>query len=171
MKISLVGYGSLLNLSSLTDTIKVSSFVPVIVKGYKRIFNVQLSKTDVLNLVKSSKHYFNGLMFKINHEQLKKLIKREKPEYHLEKTIAFPLYGTKKSLPCFIFIDEYLHLDKKKRIPNQDYFLLCREGAYNVSRKFGKQWDETTYLASGKKVSDWLKFNPDYDLINDTNIK
>lgn len=174
MKILLVGYGSLLNLSSLRDTLNISSFTPVIIKGYKRIFNVKLSSSktsDVLNIVKSKRHYFNGLMFQVDYRQLKMLIKREEPEYHLHPVEAIPFTAFKNSsrsplINSFVFVDEYIHLDKKKRLPNKDYFIFCRQSAYSVGKEFGKSWDNTTYLASGEKISSWLKRSKEYDHVN-----
>ncbi|MEK6908744.1 MAG: hypothetical protein AABX23_01690 [Nanoarchaeota archaeon] len=53
-----IGYGSLLSHSSLKETIKDKKFTPIIVKGYKRIFNLKIrnnGKTDILNLIKDKR--------------------------------------------------------------------------------------------------------------------
>jgi cation transport regulator ChaC len=167
MRWNFVGYGSLMSHDSLKETIKNKKFRPVIVKGYKRIFDLTTRRNenaDVLNLKKSPKSFFNGVMFKVDDGELKKLCERE-PEYNLEKTKVYD-WKTKKLLgECFVVIDYFVGLDKNEKLPSKSYFILCREAAYHLNKKFGKMWDETTFISDNEKVSEWVKKNKEYDCL------
>ncbi len=84
----MVGYGSLISHNSLKETIKDRKFIPVIVNGYKRIFDLSEGRGDVLNLEKDKDSKFNGLMFKVDNEELEKLRKRE-DDYNFEKVEVY----------------------------------------------------------------------------------
>ena len=170
MKFSIVGYGSLLSHESLRETLSNKHFHPVIVRGYKRVFNVkdyQLKNPDVLNLKKSRNSFFNGVLFHINKKELESLKKREDP-YNLEETECFD-FKTKKSLGnCLICIDHHKATDHHHQNPNKSYFILCREAAYQISEEFGKTWDETTFTSSNEKISKWIKKHQEYNTIKST---
>ena len=62
--LNFIGYGSLLSHPSLKETIKDKRFMPIIIKGFKRVFNLDIrknGKSDVLNIIKDKKI--------INHHQ------------------------------------------------------------------------------------------------------
>src|SRR3989344_617355 len=165
MKYAFVGYGSLMSHDSLRKTISDKKFRPAIVKGYRRIFNVMNYKkdgSDVLNLNKSKKDYFNGVLFYVNEEELRKIKIRE-DDYELQKVNVYDFNTKKRINKCFLVVDHYLFLDRKKGKPNRSYFVLCREAAYHISKKFGVMWDNTTYVLSGEKVFNWIKNNKKYD--------
>ena len=118
-----VGYGSLLSHKSLKETLKDKKFKPVIVKGYKRIFDLitrRNQNSDVLNLEKSKKHFFNGVMFSTDEKELKKLCKRE-TEYTLEKTYAYN-WGTRKKIFCFMQRSSISPKQKIRRNVGQNNF-------------------------------------------------
>ena len=168
MKYKVVGYGSLMSHRSLKNTVPNREFVPVIVKGYKRVFNLVSDKNaggDILNLEQNMKYFFNGIMFEVNEDELRKIKERE-DDYNFIETVAYDLKEKKKFSPCFISVDFIVGIDHKKQNPNKSYFVLCREAAYHVSKKFGKLWDETTFLAGGERVADWILRNKDFDSLN-----
>jgi len=114
MKNSFVAYGSLMSHRSLSRTLPDKKFYPVIVKGYKRIFNMMDEDgidSDVLNLAVSSGAKFNGLMFHINNKELKNLMNREK-DYNLEKTKSFDFKTGKFVSESFIVIDYYVAIQE-----------------------------------------------------------
>lgn len=159
MQNNFVGYGSLLNHNSLKETVHDKKFKLVIVKGYKRIFNLDIrknGKSDVLNVVKSKNNFFNGVMFKISESDLFKLKKRE-DEYNLEEVIVYDFKTKKRLGKALIAIDYFVGIDHDHKKPNEHYFHLCREGAYHLGKDFGKVWDETTYTSDNKKISKWIK--------------
>jgi len=154
-----IGYGSLINHQSLKETIKDKKFTPVIVKGYKRIFNLEIrekGKTDILNLEKNKSSKFNGIMFEVSEEELIKLKRREE-EYNIEEIEAYEFNSNKKLGKALIAVDYFIGIDHDHKKPNEHYFKLCREGAYKIGKKFGKMWDETTYTSDNLKISDWVK--------------
>ena len=159
-----VGYGSLISHDSLKDTIKDKKFTPVIVKGYKRIFNLSINGKDILNLKKSPKSKFNGIIFSVNEKEFKKIKLREE-EYNLEETEVYDFKTNKKIGKAFICIDYFLEIDHRKRLPNKSYFILCREAAYHLSKDFGKFWDNTTLISDNEKVSNWIKKHKEYNIL------
>lgn len=168
MKYSFIGYGSLLDHTSLKSSIKNKKFTPIIIKGYKRIFNFQTRKnknSDVLNIIKSKKNFFNAVVFKVNEKELKELAKRE-AEYNLEEIEYYDISGKEKIGKGLISVDKFINIDKNKKLPSKNYFILCRNAAYKIEKKFGEMWDETTFLANNKKVSDWIKNNKKYNILN-----
>lgn len=161
---AVIGYGSLLSHRSLAKTIPDRSFQPVIVKGYKRIFNVLAKNhTDLLNIERKPGHYFNGVLFTVTSDELKKIKLRERPEYSLFKSWAYDFSTNKKISWSSLAVDLHHSLDHFRHQPNRLYFKSCREAAYAISNKFGRTWDETTYLANGEQVNSWVKRNRSYN--------
>lgn len=163
-KYNFVGYGSLINHRSLSHTIHNKKLTPVIIKGYRRVFDVLASRNSTyLNIEKSPGDYFNGVLFTIDKTELKLLIKRESPEYELKEVWAYDFTNKKKLCRAFLAIDYSISVAKgSSSMPNKEYFLLCREAAYSFGQEFGHIWDQTTFLADGKIISSWLKEHPDY---------
>jgi cation transport regulator ChaC len=157
MEYNFIGYGSLISHKSLRETVKDRKFKPVIVKGFKRIFNLRLNERegDVLNVVKDRRCFFNGVMFRVNDSELVKLKERE-DDYNLEEAEAYDFSTKKKLGKGFVVVDYMVGIDKKKRKPSKSYFELCREAAYHISKEFGKMWDETTYTSNGKSVREGI---------------
>ena len=132
-KYNFFAYGSLLSHKSLEETIRNKKFKPAIVKGYKRVFNLSLSKKyneDVLNLVKSKGSFCNGVIFKVSEDELAKLNLRESPEYNIEPTDVYSVKTRKKIGKALTDIDFLIKIDKNKKLPEKSYFKLCRKAAY-----------------------------------------
>lgn len=169
MKYSIVGYGSLLSHDSLKETIKDKRLIPVIVKGYKRVFNLIDSKNgDALDVEESKGSEINGVLFEVNESELAKLQERE-DGYVPRKTLAYDFKSKEKIGDCFLFID-YVDVDYENHKPDKNYFLLCREAAYNFGEEFGMFWDETTFLSSGERVSEWIRSNKSWNKIPQKNL-
>jgi len=153
---NVIGYGSLISHKSLSRNIPNKHFKPVIVGGYRRIFNLAGKKSDYLNIIPSKKDKFNGVMFQVTEKELIRLKERE-IEYNLEPAQAYD-FKTKKPLEkCFVFTDPFIAIDNSKLPPNKHYLELCREAAYHISKEFGVFWDNTTFTAGGKKISEVLQ--------------
>jgi len=153
---NVVGYGSLVSHKSLKQTIPDKKFKLVIVQGYKRIFNLEDKGGDYLNIEKSPGSKFNGVLFSVDEEEFKKLVKREL-EYNLEEEDVFDFKTGKKIGKAFVFIDYFFDIDPGRMFPEKRYFALCREAAYHISEKFGKFWDETTFTSEGEKIRGLVK--------------
>ncbi len=168
VKHKLIGYGSLLSHKSFhTEATNTRVIGPVIVKGYKRIFNISETKagdSDVLNLKKSKGSEFNGLLFEVDDEELERLSIREEG-YNLEEVECYDFKTGKELGKAITCIDYYILIDRKKGLPERSYFILCREAAYQISQSFGKKWDETTFTSTGEKIAEWIKKHKDYDTI------
>lgn len=153
-----VGYGSLLSHKSLKETIKDKKFKKVLLNGYKRVFNLSLSEKyneDVLNLVKSRGSSCNAVIFKVTEKELEKLNHRE-AEYNLEEIPVYDLSG-KKIGKALASIDKFIKIDNEARLPSKSYLKLCRDAAYKIGKRFGKIWDDTTFLADGRSVREYFK--------------
>lgn len=164
---NIIGYGSLLSHQSLLETCKNKKFTPIIVKDFKRVFNLKSEvnkKSDILNLKKQKNSLFNAVQFKVNKTELKKLKERE-DWYNFEKTKYFDFKTRKLLGEGFISIDYSILIDKKGYKPEKSYFILCREAAYNISNSFGCFWDYTTYTSKNEKISDWINKNTEYNTI------
>lgn len=169
MNYNFVGYGSLISHPSMMETIHDRPFTPVMIKGYKRVFNLSIKKSsdsDVLNVEESQNSTFNGVLFQVNEIELKKLMARENL-YELKETVAYDFVNGKHLCKCYIVVDSDKSIDKLNKAPNKEYFVLCREAAYKISTKFGLVWDQTTFTAAGQKISDWLEDNNEYDTIGE----
>jgi len=165
MKYFIVGYGSLISHNSLKETINDKKYELVIVRGYKRIFNIFNGwRKDILNLKKSSNSKFNGVIFEVDDEELRKIKKRE-DIYKFEEVEVYGFKSRKKIRKAFIVIDYFIDIDKEKKLPSKNYFVLCREAAYHISRKFGNYWDKTTYISDNERISEWIKKHREYDTI------
>ncbi len=170
METCLIGYGTLLHRGSLGDSIGSSrahakDVVPVVVEGYKRLFNLRpthyesSAKLDLgpienaaMNVEEAPGFRFNGLAFPVSREELEILDRRER--YYQRKSasiLAFPsaepigqghLYS---SLPDANWIER----DIDALMPLWRDIELARGGAYAISCDFGRLYDDTTYLADG----------------------
>lgn len=161
----IAGYGSLLSHKSLQETFSNKKFKKVIIKGFKRVFNLIDSKgrnPDVLNIEKSKNNFLNGVLFSVNSKELKKLKERE-DDYNLEEVEYYDFKTGKLLGNCLISIDYLVAIDHRHKNPKKKYFILCREAAYHLSKEFGKMWDETTFTSSGEKIADWIKTHKEYN--------
>lgn len=164
MRYYFVAYGSLMDHQALTESIVDRHFTPVIVKGFRRVFDVKDVKSkdpDVLNVEKARGHEFNGVLFRVSHPELRKLMKRE-TEYKLTRVQAREFLTGKLICRGFMVTDRGVGIDTGDRKPNRPYFIECRRAAYRVSAEFGRFYDATTYLSDGSKVSGWLKRHRSY---------
>lgn len=166
MNYNFIGYGSLMSHRSLRETIPDRKFKLVLVKGYKRVFNLlgDENKKDFLNIIKNRGSLFNGVMFKVNESELRKVKERE-DDYNLDKTTAYDFLTRKKIGECFMVSDFLVGIDRKGLLPDKRYFVLCREAAYHINYNFGRFWDKTTFTSKGERISDWIKKNKEFDTL------
>ena len=165
MNFTMVGYGSLVSDNILQQASSNEKLVPVIVKGYKRVFNMDSGRDPnekQLSVTKQDGHSFNGILFSVDAEQLEKLKKREWG-YTLERVMTYNFSSGKEWEECQVFAGMAAYLSSDG-IPEKDYFILCRKGAYAISEEFGKYWDQTTYTSQGETISEWIKKNKEFDV-------
>ncbi len=166
----LVGYGTLLNRRSLGDSIGQDSagakdVTPVIVHGYRRLFNLRPDHYEssfklgtepienaAANLEDAPGSRFNGLAFPVTLHELEALDERER--YYERRQVTLHAFETNEvigeghvyvSLPDAPWIER----DPARLMPLWRDIEWSRGGAYGVSEHFGRVYDETTLLADG----------------------
>lgn len=186
-KVVIVGFGTLLLQESLGDTVGTEKkFTPIIVKNYRRIFNLlpdhyeadNRLRTDgteigAANIEPAEGIQFNGLSFEANASDLENLDKRER--YYKRSEVPYYDFETAEALGlCYVYESplhaRWLVRDNNKLLPLWRDIVYARVGAYRISKDFGKMYDATTYLADGKTLlvdyyKDYLKDLEDLDSV------
>jgi len=172
-RIMVVGYGTLLYRASLGDTIGKSAasereMVPVLVSGFRRLFNLRpdhygtsnlCGKVGVenaaMNVEPVEGAILNGLAFWVEPSEIAKLDERERYYDRLEiEALDFEtgdslgtghIYGSKPK-------SRWIERDPEKLLPLWRDVLWARAGSYAVGRRFGETFDRTTYLADGETL-------------------
>lgn len=174
-KITLVGYGSLLNSYSALRTLSIdkNAQLPVISFGVKRLYNYKTPQevvqrhgecedpfsTACLNAVVTYKmeNMINGLTFVLKAEEIEALRQREKG-YDLIPVVSIPWHQPNEQ----IFIHYILSAPNEQRMGNiwvssdlkpiLNYDKLCRAGALSISEDFLEFFLKTTFLADGNTL-------------------
>jgi len=180
-----VGYGSLLNLNSLFDTLKNVSedakssldadpkrtirerVIPVMVYGYKRIFNLTVKPTSIymteehirkkmlgtLGIQASPRSYFNAIAIRVTDEEFAAILEREK-SYNYKKVPCMHLLNGAPIRDAYIGFpkpvqDNYIQDPKKideffkhrkisySQLPPLRYYLLCLVGVRKLDEYLG----------------------------------
>jgi len=179
----LVGYGTLLHQGSLGNTIGQDSagakrIVPVVVSGYRRLFNLRPTHYEssakfsdagiedaAMNVERADGAQFNALAFSVTAQELADLDERER--YYSRESSELIEFGTGASLGeghFYVGDDPYLESDPEKLMPLWRDIVWARSGAYRVGEEFGAMYDATTYLADGRT----LMIDVYRDLLKDT---
>jgi len=168
--VNIIGYGSLMNKKSFERTIPWREPKQILVRGYKRVFNLIPSRLQlyklydanhakgeiaVLNAAPNNESEFNALMFNISEGELE-IIKLRLKSYHAEETTVFDFKTNKKIGKALIFVGN-LNCDGEEILNNDilpipKYVKLCKEGAKEISKEFYKSWIKSTYKGNGKLI-------------------
>jgi len=186
----LVGYGTLLHKGSLGRTIGRGQagekpMTPVIVRGYKRLFNLRPTHYEnshklggkpienaAMNVEPCENGRLNGLAFPVTDEELESLDERER-YYHREQTTVYAFDTHERIGRAHLYISEpdalWIERDISKLMPLWRDIVWARNGSYGISESFGRVYDETTYLADGETpmievYRDLLKDTSDVDM-------
>lgn len=170
-KIVLVGFGTLLLQESLGDTISNKSkkkITPIIIKNYKRLFNLLPDHYEANNFLRTDKTekgaaniepaegmLFNGLSFEADINDLEHLDKRER--YYKRSIVPYFSFKTGEKLGvCHVYESpinaRWIVRKNADLLPLLRDIVYARVGAYRISEAFGKMYDATTYLADGKTL-------------------
>lgn len=168
-KVIIVGFGTLLLQESLGDTVSGErKFTPIIVKNYRRLFNLlpdhyeadnrlreNYTEIGAANIEPAEGFEFNGLSFEANASDLENLDARER--YYKRSVVPHYDFETGEALGmCHVYespLDaRWLICDTDKLLPLWRDIVYARVGAYRISEAFGKMYDATTYLADGKTL-------------------
>lgn len=181
MKHLIVGFGTLLDVGSLGGTIGAGAaqekrYTPVIVKGYRRLFNLRPDhyqathrrfederEGGAANVEPAAGFAFNGLAFEASAEEVADLDQRER--YYRKTEVEIFDFESGQSLGygltyCSEPDARWIYRDNGLLMPRWDDIVLARGGAYRISRAFGEFYDRTTYLADGvtQLVDDYRAF-------------
>ena len=170
----LIGYGSLINLTSAARTIPPISLKhsrPVVALGFRRNFDYEIpthlqrykkyvdSKARAaLNVHETGmpSDLVNGLLFDLPLKEISGLRDRE-VDYDLVPAVCLH-WNNLEQPPLEGFILRCKKRPKEIISPNIDYYLICRKGAEKIGKEFLKFWLSTTYLLDNKTtVADWEK--------------
>lgn len=165
----LIVYGSLINKEELFDAfcyISEKDTTPIIVNGFKRVFNQESSwreceenKLAVLNVVRSDDNWFNGLFVHLENESCFFPIDKREVGYKRvkldPKSIGF-VYGISTKLEDEIWI----YTGKKQKLrydisPIPSYLDICLKGAKMWGKEFYNDFLTTTFLSDEKKLMDY----------------
>jgi hypothetical protein len=181
----LVGYGTLMSRDSVAGTVGDSAmrkpFLPVVVSGYQRLFNLRPDKyqpsffrTDqplevaAMNVTPLDGARFNGLAFPVTDDDLAALDERER-YYERVWVPILAFEGRREAEGRYVAQRSPISLgnawvysagpDAPAVFDASDGFLphwrdvvVAREGAYAVSEVFGKMFDQTTYMPDGRTL-------------------
>ncbi len=186
-RLLLVGYGSLINLESSSETIRgvnARDFFPVVAVGAKRVFNYRIpedvlkelggkAKPDeiaALNVVASgmATDVINGRILPVAASDLPALRKREYG-YHL-RPVTCIRWDAPEAEPftAYVLCAEQPVVKGRRVIdpaikPNPAYVKICSSGAASVSKEFENLFLDTSFLADGKtSLRHWLKTHRDW---------
>jgi hypothetical protein len=165
-----IGYGTLLLKASLSTSVGQrsahgKSYVPVIVPGFRRLFNLRpehyrstakLSTGGIecaaLNVEPDPGCYLNAVAFEVSDEELEALDKRERNYSRITvQMLSFDdgqafgqgdIYSAPLDSP-------FLIRDLSRLLPSWRDVVWARLGACQLGEKFGEDFDRTTYLGDG----------------------
>ena len=147
-----IGYGSLLNETSRKHTIPHD--VPttkVWVHGFKRILDLESIKTHiaVMNVEPEEGAKFNALVFDFTNHDLEELKKREATYKQIR--VRYTGYDSDEEGEAILFVgfEQQIHHNLH---PDKHYLHVCREGAYQISESFGRDFDKTTFGPGGENL-------------------
>ena len=166
----LIGYGTLLNRGSLGRSIGRTSargkrLIAVLVRDYRRLFNLRpthyessdkLSNNPIengaMNVEEAPGLHFNGLAIPVEPDELDSLDERER--YYERRIVPMYSFETGEALgeghvyvaPVDAF---WIERDVTKLMPLWRDVVWAHESAYQISERFGRDFDATTYLADG----------------------
>ena len=155
MTIYVFGYGSLINMQENKELTQPKKSWPVMINGLKRSLNVQGKNHLVFGVKDVKTSHCNGILFKVNPEELARLQEREKL-YKMQtidtKRVEFPYKKTLQFKPadqivCFYPQAKYV-LTKKELITKEPshYLRKCQTGAEEMGTIFYKDFLDTTTL-------------------------
>ncbi len=169
----LVGYGTLLHRGSLGQSIGRDSAtekraLPVVVRGYRRLFNLRpthyatsfkLSRNPIengaMNVEPAPGESFNGIAFEVTPEELEALDQRER-YYRREAAPVFHFHSGAPLGEGHFYVSEpgasWIVRDIERLMPLWRDIVWARTGAYRLGEAFGRCYDETTFLADGRTL-------------------
>jgi cation transport regulator ChaC len=173
VEVFLVGYGTLLHRGSLghsigRETAEGKRALPVVVRGYRRLFNLRpdhyatsfkLSREPIenaaMNVEPAFGKSFNGVAFEVTPEELHALDRRER-YYQRRAAPVYHFHSGEHLGDGHFYVSEpdasWIVRDVEKLMPLWRDVVWARTGAYRLGEAFGRCYDQTTYLADGRTL-------------------
>jgi cation transport regulator ChaC len=164
MKNYVFGYGSLINLKSLSRTIKreasIDNIIPVKLHSFKRKWNLkeQVYSSELnttinaifLNIEKDNNSWTNGVIFEVTNDELKFLNNRERKYKHINiaQHIEFYSGNNLDSSRVITYI-----ADKSEYLQNyysdnsyvmENYIKIVNQGCMDLGLSFNDDYKQTT---------------------------
>ena len=181
-RISLVGYGSLINFNSACRTFSsatVRKARPVIVLNARRIYEYVMSprgrevygaavcesQCGVLNARPSDTptDWFNGMEFSLGHSDMRALVSRES-SYDLIPAWTIP-WAASDNLPkvsyflsCRTSSFQGRRMIDPDLFPHPQYHAVCEQGCRDISSNFLRAFYTSTWIRNDRCIdSEWLQ--------------
>ena len=158
----ILAYGSLVH----PDENGGADAMPVRVKGYRRVFDQMPSwregvgfEAAVLNVATSAEHWINAVCLLVPDEHIAELQAREQGYDLVTVDAASVSAYDGHTLPEDATFAIYVGKPGKQDaalLPNRDYLLLCLEGSACRGDVFRAEFIETTWIASGRSLRQYL---------------
>lgn len=158
MTIYVFGYGSLINMQENKELTQPKKSWPVMINGLKRSLNVQGKNHLVFGVKDVKTSNCNGILFKVNAEELSRLQEREmlykmktidikRVEFPYKKTLHFKAAD---QIVCFYPQAKYVLTKKELATKTQPlhYLRKCQTGAEEIGQIFYKDFLATVYNES-----------------------
>jgi hypothetical protein len=169
----LIGYGTLLNVTSLGRTLglgaaRSKSFTPVVIRGYLRLFNLRPDHYEpsfrfsplpieaaAMNVEPCPGASLNAVAFVVAEEELAALDRRER--YYQRQQVPVHRFPDQVFLgQAAIYASSpdarWIQRDPKRLLPRWEDILEARAGCYALGLEFGRMFDATTYLGDGRTL-------------------
>lgn len=174
-RLPLFAYGSLLNAASAVRTMpgwRGDECRPANALGVVRVFNYPLTLDSIerYGAGPTPQHVaalgarvtglltdrVNGLVYSLGADDLEGFRLRE-TGYRLTEVRVEP-WGdaSSRDFPRTAMVLEYLGDDDASLLPHPGYLDVCREGAASFGEAFRDDFDRTTFLTDGRRLSEYL---------------
>jgi hypothetical protein len=174
-RLPLFAYGSLLNAASAVRTMpgwRGDECRPANALGVIRVFNYPLTLDAIerygagptplhvaalgVRVTGLPTDRVNGLVYSLSADDLEGFRLRE-TGYRLIEVLVEP-WGDASGddFPRTAMVLEYLGADDASLLPHSGYLDVCREGAASFGDGFRDEFDRTTFLADGRRLSEYL---------------
>jgi hypothetical protein len=174
-RLPLFAYGSLLNAASAVRTMpgwRGDECRPANALGVVRVFNYPLTPDAIeryghgptpqhvaalgVRVTGLPTDLINGLVYSLSADDLEGFRQRE-TGYRLTEAPVEPWGDAMSSeFPANAFVLEYPGPDDSQLLPHPGYLDVCREGAASFGKAFRDEFDRTTLLADGRRLSEYL---------------
>lgn len=175
-RLPLFAYGSLLNAASAMQTMpgwRGDRCRPANALGVVRVFNYPLTPEAIMRYGQGPtpqhvaalgvrvtglpKDRVNGLVYSLGADDLEGFRERE-TGYRLIEVPVEPWDDvTSSEFPAEAFVLEYPGPDDPQLLPHPGYLAVCREGAASFGEAFRDDFDRTTLVADGRRLSEYLR--------------